>query len=139
MSFSLDMTKAIKNINAETERVVRGTIFGVSSRIIKATPVAAPEEWKKPVKGYIGGTLRGAWNASITTPDKSLSGSKDKNGAQTINNVNTVLSAFDLGEVFYLTNPQPYAMRIEYGWSRQAPAGMVRVALADTQAVINAL
>jgi hypothetical protein len=32
----------------------------------------------------------------------------------------------------------PYALRLEYGWSKQAPAGMVRVTVAEFQAVVNA-
>ena len=35
------------------------------------------------------------------------------------------------GNVVYLTNNLPYAQRLEYeGWSKQAPAGMVRVNMA---------
>lgn len=30
-------------------------------KVIKRTPVADPSKWKKPVKGYVGGTLRRGW------------------------------------------------------------------------------
>ena len=33
--------------------------------------------------------------------------------------------------VFYITNSLPYARRLEYGWSQQAPQGMVRLTVAN--------
>ena len=33
--------------------------------------------------------------------------------------------------VFYITNGQPYAQALEYGWSNQAPLGIIRVTLAS--------
>ena len=139
MTFALDVSKMVANVTEETLRVVRGTIYGVSSRGIKGTPVAAPETWKKPVKGYIGGTLRGAWNASIGSIDSTKNQSKDTSGAATIANMSAVVNGLEIGQTFFMTNPQPYAYAVEYGWSNQAPAGMLRIAIADTQAVINAL
>lgn len=33
--------------------------------------------------------------------------------------------------VMYITNGQPYAQKLEYGWSNQAPMGFVRVTIAS--------
>jgi len=141
MSFTLDMTRAVKNIKENTLEVVRGTIFGVSSRIIKATPVGNPALWKSPApKGYIGGTLRGAWSATIGAPDHTPKNSKDKTGGATISDMATTAESVKIGQTFYLSNAQPYARRVEFGWSHiQRPAGMVRVSVASTQAVVDAL
>ena len=139
MTFALDVSRMVANVTEETERVVRGTIYGIASRVIRATPVAAPETWQKPIPGYIGGTLRGAWNASIGSIDSTRSQNRDKSGATTIANVSAVVNGLEMGQTFFMTNPQPYAYAVEYGWSNQAPAGMLRIAIADTQAVINAL
>ena len=36
------------------------------------------------------------------------------------------------GQTIFITNSLPYAYRLEYdGWSRQAPAGMVRVTVVE--------
>lgn len=40
-----------------------------------------------------------------------------------------IFAASDWNE-FTLTNNLPYAERLEYGWSNQAPQGMVRVNVA---------
>lgn len=34
---------------------------------------------------------------------------------------------FKLGDTLKMANSVPYIRRLEYGWSRQAPAGMLRV------------
>ena len=141
MNFALDVSRMVANVTEETERVVRGTLYGVASRVIRGTPVAAPEEWLKPDPTYIGGTLRGGWNASIGSPDLAKKATKDQSGDSTVLAMSVVVNSLELGQTFYLTNPYPYAMAIEYGWSKQArnPNGMLRIAIADTQAVINAL
>lgn len=40
--------------------------------------------------------------------------------------------------VIYITNSLPYIVPLEYGHSKQAPAGMVRVAMAEMLAILNA-
>jgi hypothetical protein len=40
--------------------------------------------------------------------------------------------------VHFLTNNLPYALRLEYGWSKnQAPAGMVGLAVAEFQSIVR--
>lgn len=138
MSFSLDLSRAIKNIKEDAEKKVSGTLFSLSSRIIKSTPVGNPALWQNPPPpGYVGGSLRGAWQASIGSPDLSKNNRVDSNGGPTISEVSQVTSAFKIGQSFYLTNPLPYAYRVEYGWSTQAPAGMVRTNVMKAQAVLD--
>lgn len=38
---------------------------------------------------------------------------------------------FKLGYTVIISNNQPYAEMLEYGWSKQAPAGVLRVAIAS--------
>lgn len=41
--------------------------------------------------------------------------------------------------VLWISNNLPYAVRLEYGWSKQAPSGMVRVTLLELGAIVQAL
>lgn len=140
MTFSLDLKKATKNIKENRDKIIRGTLISLSSKIIKRTPVGNPALWKsKPPKGYIGGSLRGGWQASIGTPDRSLSKRKETNdaGGQTAVDAAGVANALCAGQTFYLTNPLPYARRVEFGWSGQAPQGMLRVSILEAQTELN--
>jgi hypothetical protein len=42
-----------------------------------------------------------------------------------------------LGDTIFFTNSLPYAFRLEFGWSGQAPMGMVRITLADWQGIVD--
>lgn len=139
MTFSLSLANAVRKRKGDTEKIMRGTLLSICSQVIKSTPVGDPSLWESsPPKGYIGGTLRGAWNASINQPDLSISNSKDQQGQQTISSVGAIIAALEVGQTFYLANPQPYAMRVEYGWSRkQRPQGMLRVAIANANRYLN--
>jgi len=41
------------------------------------------------------------------------------------------------GDLVYLSNTAPYIRRLEYGWSKQAPAGFIRLALAAGQQIAD--
>lgn len=143
MSFSLDLSKAIENIKENRDKIVRGTLIQISNNIIKRTPVGNPALWAPESlpapKGYVGGSLRGAWQASKNSPDFSISGRVQSSGtgatgAEAAGVANTV----NVGETYYLTNPLPYARRVEFGWSTQTPPnGMVRTSIAEAQQVLD--
>ncbi len=142
MSFSIDLSKAIDGVKEDRDKIVRGTLIQISSNVIKRTPVGKPSLWAESSlpapKGYVGGSLRGAWQASLNSPDFSITNRKQDSpiGAANAEAVN-VANRVEVGQTFYLTNPLPYARRIEFGWSGQAPQGMVRVSLAEAQQVLD--
>jgi hypothetical protein len=39
--------------------------------------------------------------------------------------------------VHYLVNNLPYAQRLEYGWSKKAPAGMVRITAVEFVGIVD--
>ena len=124
MSFATDLDKAVLNIKGFTEKQVRGTLFGLSSRIIKESPVDT-------------GRFRGNWQASIGSPAPSTTSRLDSTGAGSINDVAVTLQGLKLGQTFYLANNLPYARRLEYGYSKQAPSGFLRINLQRVQLEIN--
>ena len=139
MSFSISLGKAVAKRKDEAEKKIKGTLFSISSSIIIGTPVGNPSLWmSKPPKGYVGGSLRGGWNASIGRIDISQSGKIDASGGDTIGSMSVSIENLELGDTFYLTNPLPYAWRVEYGWSSQRPKGMVRQAIMQANQYLRA-
>lgn len=124
MSFALDVSKFVEKAKKNPEKVMRQVSIKLFSAIIKASPVDT-------------GRFRMNWMASGGTPASGIMDATDKSGNIAIGNATSfVLKAADWHE-FTLTNNLPYAQRLEYGWSQQAPAGMVRTNVSRFQQLIN--
>lgn len=82
------------------------------AKVIKRTPVADPSQWKTPVNGYVGGTLRRGWTAKTHAEAESGSG-KGKNVKQYAES----LLVKKVGKVYELEviNPVEYAQYVEFG------------------------
>jgi hypothetical protein len=51
--------------------------------------------------------------------------------------VDAAILTAQAGDLVYLSNTAPYIRRLEYGWSKQAPAGFIRLALAAGQQIAD--
>lgn len=124
MSFALDVSKFVEKAKKNPEKVMRQVSIKLFSAIIKASPVDT-------------GRFRMNWMVSGGTPASRVTDTTDKSGNIAIGNATSfVLKAPDWRE-FTLTNNLPYAQRLEYGWSQQAPAGVVRTNVSRFQQLIN--
>lgn len=117
---SLVAYAARQGVRADT--VIRKAIGETSKRVILRTPVDT-------------GRARANWQATIGAP---ASGEVNAVGAQAAIAQAESAAAQAPGQVFWLVNNLPYINRLEFeGWSRQAPAGMLRVSVAEFQAQIE--
>ena len=124
MSFALDVSKFVEKAKKNPEKVMRQVSIKLFSAIIKASPVDT-------------GRFRMNWMASGGTSASGITDATDKSGNTATGNATSfVLKAADWRE-FTLTNNLPYAQRLEYGWSQQAPAGVVRTNVSRFQQLIN--
>ena len=124
MSFALDVSKFVEKAKKNPEKVMRQVSIKLFSAIIKASPVDT-------------GRFRMNWMASGDIPASGTTDATDKSGNIAIgNSTSFVMKAADWHE-FTLTNNLPYAQRLEYGWSQQAPAGVVRTNVSRFQQLIN--
>ena len=85
------------------------------------------------------GRARANWNGSMKDPDYTTTESTSVAGAQA--RLATGVRGFDLfrGETFYMSNGLPYIERLDEGYSKQAPAGMVDLTLAEMKPFIERL
>jgi len=128
-SFSEQIRRFAEKTNDTIDNVVADYAVGVSSAIIQRTPVGNPSLWEgKAPPGYVGGTARANWIPSIGQPQTSAIESTDDPSSKV-----TAIKEQIAGNVFYLTNNVPYIERLEYGWSTQAPKGMMRVSLREAR------
>lgn len=84
--------------------------------------------------GYTGGRFRGNWQVSFDQKSEGETGRIDKSGNETIAAGNMVIERFKVGmTAVYFCNNVPYAYPLEFGHSKQAPGGMVRITAAELQ------
>jgi len=101
----------------KVDEVIRGTLLDMTRRVIFSTPVKT-------------GRARGNWQATINNPATGPVTGVDTAGNSTLAEAAPITEVAP-GNVYYLTNNLPYAERLEFGWSQQAPSGMVRITLSE--------
>ena len=138
-TFALDLARFAEKAQGNTEKVVRKVGIDLFSKTVERTPVGNPDNWASPAPaGYVGGRARANWNCSIGSPSLSTSPMTDKGGEVTKARIKNTLHDWKEGDL-YLMNSLPYIRRLEYdGWSKQAPAGMVRITVTEFQTFVDA-
>ena len=112
MSWSKQARKNLMKQVEKLEKVHRASMV----RLATQTEIISPVD---------SGLFRSNWFGAYGAIDKQTVTvtNRDSTGALRV----LVESQPVTGTYFYFTNSLPYAQRLEYGWSEQAPLGMVRV------------
>ncbi|WP_145568893.1 hypothetical protein [Yersinia mollaretii] len=98
-----------------------------TGRLKKRARVTDSMDIKTPA-GYTGGRFRGNWQVGLDVQPEGETGRIDPNGNITMAVGNYMLEQFKVGtKAIYFTNNVPYAYRLEFGHSSQAPNGMIRI------------
>lgn len=114
--FKRNFAKLMERAGKKSEMVVRASALAVGASLIQRTPVdtgRAKANWV-PGIGQVNTTTTGEINA-----DAALA------------NINQALQNWKPGLTIWLCNSLPYIKRLEDGWSKQAPAGMVRLTVVE--------
>lgn len=122
--FTLDIQAFVAKAKKNPETVMRSVSLKLFSAIIKASPVDT-------------GRFRGNWQTTGVTPATGLIAGVDPTGNKAVNSAATFITNAPGWDTFTLTNNLPYAERLEYGWSKQAPTGIVRINVVRFQQLIN--
>ncbi|HEN3249982.1 TPA: hypothetical protein U5D40_002497 [Yersinia enterocolitica] len=105
-----------------------------TGRLKKRARVTDSMDVKAPA-GYTGGRFRGNWQVGLDVQPDGETGrdnNNDPNGNMTMAVGNYMLEQFKVGtKAIYFTNNVPYAYRLEFGHSSQAPNGMIRITAED--------
>ncbi|ELI7924698.1 hypothetical protein RSE70_004025 [Yersinia enterocolitica] len=102
-----------------------------TGRLKKRARVTDSMDVKAPA-GYTGGRFRGNWQVGLDVQPDGETGRIDKSGNMTMAVGNYMLEQFKVGtKAIYFTNNVPYAYRLEFGHSSQAPNGMIRITAED--------
>lgn len=94
----------------------------VLSRVVLKTPVDT-------------GRARANWQVSLTGPTGYDKEDTDRGGAATINSGIQTIEHVRAYQTIWIGNNLEYIVPLEFGWSRQAPQGMLRLTLAEISSI----
>lgn len=127
-TFTLDVSNFVDKASKTADAEVRKISLDLLTGIVLKTPVDT-------------GRARANWFTSVGSPSGNVTASTDPSGSSAISSGISAISQAT-GNVLWITNNLPYIYRLEFGtynngpktvggFSRQAPAGMVRVTIND--------
>lgn len=113
---------ALKMVEESEDHVKKVATVGLQS-VITMSPV-------------MDGAYRGNHRVSLNSEDHAYSEyTQDLNGSGTLMKGSFEIAKLKLGDVIYIQNNLPYAVRLENGWSDQAPMGVYSIAYMNMRTV----
>ena len=138
MGFAEDLKKICDRAGDKAELVVRRAALELYGQMIERSPVGNPDLWKSPApSGYVGGRFKNNWQVGIGSIDTRTNRGVDDSGSGAITSGNAALKAWTPGKTIFLSNSMPYAYRLETGWSKQAPTGIVKLTVQNFEVAIK--
>ncbi|MDH3027638.1 HK97 gp10 family phage protein [Methylobacterium fujisawaense] len=122
--FSLAIAAWCEKSADRADRVLRKVALDIGARVVLRSPVDT-------------GRFRANWQYGVGGPNTATLVAADKSGQSSIARIAAGVATARLGDVIYISNALPYALRLETGWSKQAPAGMVGLTVAEFQSAID--
>jgi len=122
----MNIQQQLNMIAAKTKRTVeqvnRASLFEVGNRIITRSPVDT-------------GSFRSNWQGAPGQPTNEVITTQ----TDPSNKLKVQLDNLTLGQTFFFTNPLPYGKKLEDGSSEQAPAGMVKLSVAEFGQIVESM
>jgi len=123
-TFTLQIGEFAAQAKENAQQVVRKVAGDALAKVVLRTPVDT-------------GRARANWVTTYGNPSFVATAKVDKTGEGTILKGQGTIRRAPAGETIYILNSLPYAIPLEYGHSKQAPAGMVRVTVTEFQAFVD--
>ena len=124
---NVDLQRFAKKINADMSFVVRKILLEAHAKIMMRTPVDT-------------GRARASWGMSKSRPGTETAAAGVQPPRNNYARVAMSASVDDLAYArWFIYNNLPYIVSLEYGHSKQAPKGMVRLTLAEIEAEIEGM
>lgn len=131
MGFGKDVLNWSKRTKERRDEVVSTVFKRLGTLIVRRTPIGDITLWQRaPAEGYRPGSLANNWFAGVGEPAGFARNPANPSAVDSLSQINAAALVAP-GKLMHIANPLPYARRVEYGWSTQAPQGMVRISVRD--------
>lgn len=118
--FEAQLREFAAKAGARADAAVREVVLEIGRRLVIRSPVDT-------------GRFRSNWFYSLGAPSDATT---DETGARQVQGIGE-MPAQASGKVHYITNNLPYAWRLETGWSKQAPLGMVAITAIEFRGIVD--
>lgn len=122
--FAAQIAEFVAKAKGNADIVVRKVALEMFSRVIQKSPVDE-------------GRFKSSWVVSINSIPTGDPGTIDKSGAPSFMRVNAAMVGFKAGDVITMCSNLSYSRRLEYGWSKQAPSGVVRITVVEFAGIVT--
>lgn len=112
--FEDQIARFIEETQQKIDDVLQTIVIQIGRTLVTLSPVDT-------------GRFRGNWQLSIDAGTNASLVRQDPSGYATISDITSTANRFTVGQVAYIQNHLLYGEDLEYGSSRQAPDGVVRV------------
>lgn len=123
-SFSAQIGSFATTATEKIDAIFRDIVVEIGESVIMLSPVDT-------------GRFKGNWQLTVGAPSSQSLINYDKDGLRTLEQLVSDANKLDASQRAYIVNNLRYAQPLEYGYSQQAPSGMVRVTLARLQQIIS--
>ncbi|WP_050980187.1 HK97 gp10 family phage protein [Sinorhizobium sojae] len=122
---AMDFALSLQALGEElTDDAVQQVVQKVALQALRGVVMKSPVDT---------GRFRGNWTVSVDAKDTSITDATDKGGGETIAKGAALIAALPPYRTVWISNNLPYARRLETGWSKQAPAGVVALTIAEIE------
>lgn len=123
-SFTAQLQQFADETMERADSIFRDVVMSMAGVIVRLSPVDT-------------GNFKGAWRLSIDGYDTTVPETPDKQGGEVLARMLAEVGNLTFGQAAYLQNNLPYAVPLEFGHSTQAPSGIIRIAQAQFQQLLQ--
>lgn len=123
-NFALDLRKFADSIPVE---MVKPVVQKLAMHALRGVVMKSPVDT---------GRFRGNWNVAVNRIDYSVTAETDKSGGSVIAKGAAIIASAEPDQAICISNNVPYAVALEFGHSKQAPAGIVALTFAELESMI---
>lgn len=123
-SFTAQLQQFADETMERADSIFRDVVMSMAGVIVRLSPVDT-------------GNFKGAWRLSIDGYDTFVPETPDKQGGEVLARMLAEVGNLTFGQAAFLQNNLPYAIPLEYGHSTQAPSGIIRIAQAQFQQLVQ--
>ena len=123
-SFAAQLQEFADMVQQDADEVFQIVATEVGKSVINLTPVDT-------------GRALSNWNAGINAPDDVYRETEDPLDSRTSSRLAGEFQSLKFGDTAFITNATPHIPFLEYGSSKQAPSGFVRITLARFNNIVQ--